>query len=241
MPTAKERFQKAARNWVHESKNASLSPGERIKLFYRISEEAAQFATGKDAVPLEEIKEAFGNIHTNPTSDRTINSYAIVHYMKLKNLSKKAIKKLMQHASASEGHELTISHAIELAKITDEGKQLELLDQAISQRWGVRPLKDAIKSHLDNDSGQPRVRHKVLVGRIETAAADLNQLLTDFGHESFLKTIERSDRRSKNETMASLLRIDQLLKEIGAKVLESRDVARAAANKLSNVIQPKSD
>lgn len=237
MPTAKERLQEASNSWARESKKRSLSPGERIRLFCRISKEAAKFGSGKDAVSQEEIKEAFGKVYTTPTSADPINRSAISKYMKLSTLPTKVIDKLVQHSSPAGWAGLSVSHAVLLANITDEVKQRKLLGQAISERWSVRDLKKATKTNVDNAPGRAPVRHKVLIIKIDTAAADLNRLLTDFVHESFLATIERSDRRSKKETVEALNRIDSLLKEISTKVEKAREVSRTAAGKLKKAIQ----
>ena len=227
-------LKKARKKWASQSANKTLLPGERIKLIYAISVEAEQMRRKPNNVSEKEIKLAFCDIYTDPVKGKKISSLAAYRYFRLYGLAKDVIDKIAEHASGKTKPVLTMSHAVTLAEVRSVKEQRKLLTEAIRDDWNVRTLKMKTRQYRKLPSANVKVRHKVLIGKLDAAAKRLNELLTELTKSKhFLKTIDQSDRRSKPETAKLLKDFGSSLSSIGEKLEHAKGIADKAAEKLS--------
>jgi len=222
-----------AEKWASESANKALSPGERIKLIYRFSQEARNVPKQASAGTEAEIRNAFCEIYTDPIKGKKINNLAASRYLRLERLSPTVVDKIATHASGTMKPLLSMSHAVVLAEVGKKTIQKQLLKKMVSEGWDVRRLKKEVRPHRDLPSTNAKVRHKVLIGKLDSAAERLNELLDELTKsKEFLKTIDHSDRRSKTETVQLLKNFRSSLSAIDDKLEKARDIADQAAREL---------
>jgi len=229
-------IESARKKWARQSANLALRMGERLKLIHRFSLEAEQLRTQPNGPSEREIRLAFCEIFTDPAKGRKINILAVQRYMRFQRLSPEVVEMMAAHASRDSEHSIGLSYGLELSEVGDQEAQMALLKSAIDEKWTVRKLREMAEPHRDIATVPKESRHAVAFGKIETAAIDMHNQLTELTMAfSLLDSIGDSPHRTSEEAESltqKIVHIGSLLDDICQMQDEVSDILDLAATRV---------
>ena len=260
MAKKKSSIKTSRQSWVKDTENRSLSDGGRICLFWEISRQAAEITKeGKDKHMVKEIRAEIAGLCSSTASNARIHKHLVGQYLRLKNLSKVDVRKLVKDAdhkdpinkqTASQAKQatgksrMTISHALLLAAVTDGAKREKLLDDAVKNHWSYKVLKaKSVKlrvgslAHPVKSTGNKPVRNRQTINSIARTADELVKLLSKLSDDSFAESIKHSDRRNPADTLKKLNGLTKKLDEIHKQIPAVIEAAEVAAEALKEFIK----
>jgi len=252
-----------ADKWSQATEDQSLSPGDRIRLFWEISFQANDIRINGSETAFEKIKNEIAELcRSSDSSDSKkirIHNNQVSQYLRLCNLYEDEISKLAEDADRPPvespddqrirfGYKsrMSISHALLLATVTKRARRKKLLNEAIAEHWSIDILADKSKNDRDGSitrsvksTGEKLVRHRKIINSLSKSAAELLELLAELEDDLLVQTISQSDRRNRADTLEKLKNLVSAFELIRKKMPASKLAAKCAANSLERFINQK--